>query len=77
MASVTGYQGEATPHGDGLVSLASMQKHHNLEQIGNIIEHRSNNLKLEDMLDSVKKFVNHLQREGDMDNVPSEQSAQV
>ena len=38
MAFATEYQGEATPHGHGFVSLANMYQHHNLEQIGSIIE---------------------------------------
>ena len=68
MAFATEYQGEATPHGHGFVSLANMYQHHNLEQIGNIIESNYNGITPEEMLNRVKSFVNHLQREDHMDN---------
>ena len=68
MAFATEYQGEATPHGHGFVSLANMYQHHNLEQIGNIIESKYNGITPEEMLNRVKSFVNHLQREDHMDN---------
>ena len=45
-----------------------MYQHHNLEQIGSIIESNYNGITPEDMLDRVKKFVAHLQREDHMDN---------
>ena len=68
MAFATEYQGEATPHGHGFVSLANMYQHHNLEQIGDMIESNSKGLTPEEMLERVKSFVNHLQREEHMDN---------
>ena len=68
MAFATEYQGEATPHGHGFVSLANMYQHHNLEQIGNMIESNWKRMTPEDMLDRVKSFVSHLQREDHMDN---------
>ena len=68
MAFATEYQGEATPHGHGFVSLANMYQHHNLEQIGDMIERNSKGMTPEDMLDRAKSFVNHLQREDHMDN---------
>ena len=68
MAFATEYQGEATPHGHGFVSLANMYQHHNLEQIGDMIERNSKGMTPEDMLDRVKSFVNHVQREDHMDN---------
>ena len=68
MAFVTEYQGEATPHGHGFVSLANMYQHHNLEQIGDMIENNFKGMTPEEMLDRVKSFVNHLQREDHMDN---------
>ena len=68
MAFATEYQGESTPHGHGFISLANMYQHHNLEQIGNIIESNYNGITPEDMLDRVKKFVAHLQREDHIDN---------
>ena len=68
MAFATEYQGEATPHGHGFVSLANMYQHHNLEQIGSIIESNYNGITPEEMLNRVKAFVNHLQKEDHMDN---------
>ena len=56
------------PHGHGFISLANVYQHHNLEQIGSIIESNYNGITPEAMLDRVKKFVAHLQREDHMDN---------
>ena len=45
-----------------------MYQHQSLEQTGHMIEHSSNKLKPEDMLDRAEKLANHLQREDHMDN---------
>ena len=76
MAFATEYQGEATPHGHGFVSLANMYQHQNLEQIGSIIESNYKGITPQDMLDRVKKCVGHLQREDHMDNEQHQKNLQ-
>ena len=76
MAFATEYQGEATPHGHGFVSLANMYQRQNLEQIGSIIESNYKGITPQDMLDRVKKFVGHLQREDHMDNEQHQKNLQ-
>ena len=68
MAFATEYQGEATPHGHGFVSLANMYQHHTLEEIGNMIEHNSQKIAPEVMLERITKFCEHLQREDHFDH---------
>ena len=63
MIFATEYQGEATPHGHGLVSLSNMHQHHNLEEIGQILEKNATAIRGEDMLSRATQFVEHLQRE--------------
>ena len=62
------YQGEATPHAHGFVSLANMYQHHTLEEIGKIIETNHRGVKPDDMLKRVLQFVEHLQREDHFDD---------
>lgn len=63
LAFATEYQGECTPHAHGFVSLANMYQHHNLEEIGQIIEKNSRGLTSQVVLDRITRFVEHLQRE--------------
>ena len=63
MIFATEYQGEATPHAHGFVSLANMYQHHNLEEIGQILQKNASAIREEDMLTRVTQFVEHLQRE--------------
>ena len=62
------YQGEATPHAHGFVSLANMYQHHTLEEIGKIIEANHRGVKPDDMLKRVIQSVEHLQREDRFDD---------
>ncbi len=68
MAFATEYQGEATPHGHGFVSLANMYQHHSLEEIGAIIERNAAGISAEVMLERVTHLCEHLQREDHFDN---------
>ena len=68
MCFATEMQGEGTPHGHGFVSLANMYQHHTLEEIGQIIEANARGLTPDIMLDRVKRFIEHLQREDHYDN---------
>ena len=68
MAFATEYQGESTPHGHGFVSLANMYQHHNLEEIGRIIEENHRGIEPEVMLDRIKNFVNQIQKEEHFDD---------
>ena len=68
MAFATEYQGEATPHGHGFVSLANMYQHNNLDEIGRLIERNHRGISAEDMLARVTHFVEHLQCEDHLDN---------
>ena len=61
------YQGEATPHGHGFVSLANMFQHHTLEQIGRILEQNAQGIPAADMLELLKRFCEHLQKEDHFD----------
>ena len=63
MAFATEYQGEATPHGHGFVSLVNMYQHHTLQEIGQLIETNHRGIRPDDMLNKVLAFVEHLQRE--------------
>ena len=65
-AFATEYQGEATPHGHGFVTLPNMYQHNNLEEISNMLQ------KNHSLLTDVEKFVEHVQRE---DHYNSEQHA--
>ena len=76
MAFATEYQGEATHHGHGFVSLANMYQHHNLEEIGKIIEKNHKGISAGDMLHRVKNFVNHLQREDHFDDEQHQKNLQ-
>ena len=67
MAFATEYQGEATPHGHGFVSLANMYQHHTLEDIGKIIEDNAEGISPEVMLERITRFCEHLQREDHYD----------
>ena len=67
MSFATEYQGEATPHGHGFVSLANMYQHHTLEEIGNMIEHNSEGIPPQMMLERITRFCEHLQREDHYD----------
>ena len=66
MAFATEYQGEATPHGHGFDSFVNMYQHHNLNEIGNLIEQNHRGISAEDMLERVTHFVEHLQREDEL-----------
>ena len=63
MAFATEYQGEATPHGHGFVSLANMYQHNTLEEIGRMIEENAQGIPPEVMLDRITGVCEHLQRE--------------
>ena len=67
MLFATEYQGEATPHGHGFVSLANMYQHCTLEEIGNMIERNARGIAPEDMLERITRFCEHLQREDHYD----------
>ena len=62
MAFATEYQGEATPHGHGFVSLANMYQHHTLEEIGHLIENNASSISPEEVLRRITDFSEHLQR---------------
>ena len=55
MSFATEYQGEATPHGHGFVSLANMYQHHTLEEIGHMIERNAEGISPEFMLERIKR----------------------
>ena len=67
MSFATEYQGEATPHGHGFVSLANMYQHNTLEAIGNMIERNSEGIPPEAMLERITRFCEHMQREDHYD----------
>ena len=67
MGFATEYQGEATPHGHGFVSLANMYQQHTLEEIGNMIERNSEDIAPEAMLERITRFCEHMQREDHYD----------
>ncbi len=58
----TEYQGEATPHGHGFVSLANAYRHHTLEEIGNLIERNAQGITPEAMVERITRFCEHLER---------------
>ena len=64
----TEYQGEGTPHAHGFVSLANMYQHRTLEEVGNIIECSARELTPAEMLERVKRFVEHVQRADHFDD---------
>ena len=68
MCFATEYQGEATPHGHGFISLANMYQHHTLEEIGCIIEKNAKGISPEDMLKRITGLCEHLQREDHFDH---------
>ena len=63
MASAIEYQGEATPHAHGFISLANMYQHHTLEEIGQILETNAQGISPEVMLERILRFCAHLQKE--------------
>ena len=63
MAFATEYQGEATPHGHGFVSLVNMYQHHNLNDIKDLIERNHQGISTDEVLERVTHVVEHLQRE--------------
>ena len=67
MSFATEYQGEATPHGHGFVSLANMYQQNTLEEIGNMIELNSEGIPPQMMLERITRFCEHLQREDHYD----------
>ena len=74
MLFATEYQGEATPHGHGFISLANMYQHSTLEQIGNMIEKNAKGISPEDMLERITRFCEHLQREDHYDHEKHEKN---
>ena len=63
MAFAVEYQGEATPHAHGFVSLANMYQHHTLEEVGHILEKNAQGISPEAMLERLSRFCEHLQKE--------------
>ena len=51
LAIATKYQGDSTPHGHGFASLANMDQHNSLTEIGAIIEHNVRGIDRPAMLD--------------------------
>ena len=68
LAFATEFQGDGTPHGHGLVSLANMYQLNNLEVVGEMLEHNVHNLPAEQMLQRITNFVEHLHREDHFDD---------
>ena len=68
LAFATEFQGDGTPHGHGLVSLANMYQHHSLEEICQIIASNVQGMTPEAALERVTSSVEHLQREDHFDN---------
>ena len=77
MSFATEYQGEATPHGHGFVSLANMYQHHTLEEIGHMIERNAEGISPEFMLERITRFCEHLQREDHFDQEEHDRNLEV
>ena len=62
----TEFQGEGTPHGHGFVALANLYQHNSLQDIAAMLENaRTKNHA--DLVERVKAFCNHIQRESHID----------
>jgi hypothetical protein len=68
LAVATEFQGDGTPHGHGLVSLANAYQHGSLEDIAKLLQQNVHGFKPEDMLNRIVAFQEHLQREDHFDN---------
>ena len=77
MAFAVEYQGEATPHAHGFVSLANMYQCHNLHEIGQIIEHNARQLTPQQVLERITSFVEHIQREDHIDDNAHQEQLQA
>ena len=63
LAFAVEYQGEATPHAYGFVSLANMYQYHTLEEVGRILEKNAQGMSPDVMLRRLFRFREHLQKE--------------
>ena len=61
------YQGEGTNHGHGFVSLANVYQHSSLQDVASMLESNVRNMSTDDILQRVKSFCNHVQRESRFD----------
>ena len=62
------FQGEGTPHGHGFVSLANAYQHATLDDIAALIKSNVHNLSPKDMVERIKDFKQHVEREDHFDN---------
>ena len=60
-------QGEGTPHGHGFVVLANVFQHSTLLEIAAMLEHNKSLTQPMDIVERVKAFCNHVQRESHID----------
>ena len=62
------FQGDGTPHGHGFVSLANAYQHATLDDIAALIKSNVHNLSPDDMIERIKAFKQHVEREDHFDN---------
>ena len=63
----TEFQGEGTPHGHGFVALANLFQHSTLLEIAEMLKHNITKTDPVDIVEQVKSFCNHVQRESHLD----------
>ena len=61
------FQGEGTPHGHGFVSLANIYQHNSLQDVAVMMESNVRNMSTNEVVQRVKAFCNHVQRESHFD----------
>ena len=66
-AFVNEHQGEGTPHGHGFVALANIYAHCSLQEIATMLTHNATSVSGNDLLERIKAFCSHVQRESHCD----------
>ena len=68
LALATEFQGEGTPHGHGFVALCNAYQHRSLQDIADLIKSGAHELSSSEIVERIKSFCEHLQREDHFDD---------
>ena len=76
LAFANEFQGEGTPHGHGFVPLANMYQHNTLQEIAAMLESNALGICPDQLVERVKLFCDHVQRESHFDQAKHEEEAE-
>ncbi len=77
MAFANEFQGEGAPHGHGFLSLANIYQHNTVHQIATTLESNSRGMCAGDLVQRVKDFCDHVQRESHVDQSQHEKTRRL